>query len=656
MIGDQILQSYVSQFVKEHDLGGLTPEEQFERFCNYTVLSRLYCGTINTEALATDKAYGIDGIAIIANDNPVTSIAEVEAVAPRTLDAGFVFLQTKRSSSIDSGDVLKFFDAVKDFFTEIPTSRPSARMQELRALRRSVFDLSIRMEGPPYCELYFIYTGKWKDDHALKTRFDSCSNDLAGACGLGDVRFIPVDLEKLKSYYRSIKQRVVKKFTFPRRVALPHVNDVDQAFIGIAPAIEFLKLITDADGNLERGLFYENVRDYLGDNAVNADIARTATEISNHDKFALLNNGVTIVAGSVTAVGDDVTLRDYQIVNGCQTSHALFYHQDSVGPSLQIPLKVISSTNQELIGRVIKATNWQTSVTLDAFIALEPFQKRLEEFYSSVPNAERRLFYERRSKQYEALDTPKLRVITIPVQIQCVVSMFLGEPQSTHRYYGELLRSNSSQIFQDTHDPEAYYLAAYGIFLIYQEFREGRIQQQMKPFRYHLLYLIGVLVGGDTGAAALRSGDRRGEAILRGLRDLMADVEEFRIRLAFAAGLIREALASGNFAQEADRRREFTAAIKALALRGQESAKSAPAARSELNAGTPHRQLRPVSGVVKRVGAEFGFIKANSGPDVFFHCSEWRGDTSPAVGEAVAFRVVFGRRGLKALDVSPAGR
>ena len=74
------------------------------------------------------------------------------------------------------------------------------------------------------------------------------------------MKFVPVDLEKLKSYYRSIKQRVVRQFSLEKRAVIPKVEGVDQAYIGTVLAKEYLKLITDPDGNLERGLFYENVR------------------------------------------------------------------------------------------------------------------------------------------------------------------------------------------------------------------------------------------------------------------------------------------------------------------------------------------------------------------------------------------------------------
>lgn len=51
------------------------------------------------------------------------------------------------------------------------------------------------------------------------------------------------------------------------------------------------------------------------------------------------------------------------------------------------------------INQIIKATNRQTEVTDEQLIALNEFHRRLEAFYASYSGA-RRLYYERRSKQY----------------------------------------------------------------------------------------------------------------------------------------------------------------------------------------------------------------------------------------------------------------
>lgn len=717
MIGDAILNNFVSGFAREYELEALKPNELFEHFANFAVLSRLYNGTVDLNVLGTDRSTGIDGIAIIVNDSIVTSREEIVALSPHSLEARFVFVQTKTSHAFDSGDWLKFASAVVDFFDDPSVSPPNARMSHLRDLRTAVFEQSIKMDGPPTCELYYVYTGAWNSNDAqLSGMLERCKSELAGhRRGLDEVRIVVVDSEKLKDYYRSIKQRVVKQFSFEKRAVIPKVVGVQQAYIGVLPAREYVKLITDADGNIERHLFYENVRDFLGPNPVNADIASALqSDTVGQDKFALLNNGVTIVARTITPVGDDFTLRDFQIVNGCQTSHVLFYNRKLLTDGLHLPIKLIATEDQELTSKIIKATNWQTQVTQEAFIALEPFQKRIEEFYASIDPAAHRLFYERRSKQYDALDTPKHRVITIPTQINCFVAAYLSEPQSTHRYYGELLRANRSQIFQDDHDPLPYYLCAYALFRILTEFRLQRLPAAHRGFRYHLVYGLRLIHFG-TGELELSSNSRQALRQFEGFRAMLSGDGAFREALGKAHEALSAVLGRDpggtRYGRQADRSRDFTTAFRSeilgVARPGGERTILRPPVRREAPstpmqraaAGRPEqsRELRPserrvlqrqqvgrrsvspakpldptasvssrpaasdgwsvgpqLRGTIKRFGTSgFGFIIGPDSRDFFFHVNQWYGLRLPVLGEEVIFTPRVAWKGMQADHVRP---
>src|SRR5262249_4070412 len=132
----------------------------------------------------------------------------------------------------------------------------------------------------------------------------------------------------------------------------------------------------------------------------------------------LLNNGVTVVARDVNKVGTRFRLRDYQIVNGCQTSHILHFNQDRLADSIFVPLKLIVTVDPDVTNQIIQATNRQTEVKLEAFESLAPFQKRLEESYLALSRTrEEPLYYERRSKQYEHLEVRRDRIISLATQI-----------------------------------------------------------------------------------------------------------------------------------------------------------------------------------------------------------------------------------------------
>ena len=163
---------------------------------------------------------------------------------------------------------------------------------------------------------------------------------------------------------------------------LPDIDGVREAYLGILPVPEYLKLITNDLGFINKNLFFDNVRDFLGNNEINAEISETIRG-GHGDKFGILNNGVTVVAQSLRSVGNKFTVEDYQIVNGCQTSHILFDNRSYVSDSMFISVKLIVSDNEDVVNAVIKGTNRQNSVAIEEFLALTDFNKKLEAFYKS---------------------------------------------------------------------------------------------------------------------------------------------------------------------------------------------------------------------------------------------------------------------------------
>jgi len=141
---------------------------------------------------------------------------------------------------------------------------------------------------------------------------------------------------------------------------------------------------------------------------------------------------------------------------------------------------------------VIKATNRQTEVKVEAFESLAPFHKDLEEYYKAKAASRKYpIFYERRSKQYENIPGVKgSQVVTLSAQIKAFVSACLAQPQSTHRYFGEVLESNRGRMFVAGDSLERYYVSATILNVMEILFRENAIKRKYKTFKYHLVFLI----------------------------------------------------------------------------------------------------------------------------------------------------------------------
>lgn len=73
---------------------------------------------------------------------------------------------------------------------------------------------------------------------------------------------------------------------------------------------------------------------------------------------------------------------------------------------------------------------------------------------------------------------------------QCIYcSAQIGQPQSTHRYYGELLDSNRSKMFRSGSSLEPYYISALLFKRIDHAFKNEFLDQKFKAFKYHLVFL-----------------------------------------------------------------------------------------------------------------------------------------------------------------------
>ena len=60
--------------------------------------------------------------------------------------------------------------------------------------------------------------------------------------------------------------------------------------------------------NMLTNIFEDNVRDFQGYNIVNSEIQDTLKNSEDQARFGLLNNGITIVAKSITPVGDQIEI------------------------------------------------------------------------------------------------------------------------------------------------------------------------------------------------------------------------------------------------------------------------------------------------------------------------------------------------------------
>ena len=492
---DQILKGYADDFAKAYGLGEVDDAVVFEHFANYCVTSKQYPREFDFDTLRVGGSddIGLDGAAFIVNGNIVSAPEEVEYLLKSNgyLDVSFIFIQTKKSAHFKGDQVGTLIFGIKSFFDDQPAIPENEDIKNLRLIKEAIYRNSINFQSSPTLNLYFVTTGEWKEPAQITGRVKKELSDLDSKKLFSDVQFNYYDAEKLKQAYREINRKTVKEVSFHNHVALPDIPGVRQSFVGSIAAKEYVRLISDNENKLQKYLFDDNVRDFQGSNKVNREIEKTIQDPKEQAALSVFNNGITIIAKKVEPIGKKMKLTDFQIVNGCQSSHVLFRNKSSLLEDTHIVVKVIETTDYDFATRVVKATNRQTEVKDEAFESLSQFHKDLEDYYKAKAKmVTDPIYYERRSKQYDGSPTVRAgQVISLSTQINTYVAAVLEQPQSTHRYYGELLESNRPRMFKKDHNLEEYYISALALKRIEGAFKKNVLDGRYKNFKFHLLYL-----------------------------------------------------------------------------------------------------------------------------------------------------------------------
>lgn len=554
---DRITENLLSEFSKHNQIENLKESKQFEHFAAYITTKKHYPQSFDTSELVTGKGddIGIDSISILVNGQLVTDEAEMLEQASRTadLDVTFIFVQAETSSSFEAAKIGTFGFGVADFFKEVPKLPRNELIETAARIQSVIYDFSNKFRRQkPLCRLYYVTTGKWLDQPALVVRSESVKSDLMETGMFREVEFIPVGSENVQKYYRQATNGISREFDFPKKISLPKMQGVKESYVGYLPALEYLSIIRDDDGSVVRGLFYDNVRDWLDSNDVNDEI-RASIASDDKERFALMNNGVTIIARTCITTGDKVYIEHFSIVNGCQTSHSLHEESEHLDSTVMVPIRLICTQDDQIINSIIRATNRQTQVSEEQFFALEEFSKELEEYFNAFQGS-KRLYYERRTDQFSSASVEKTRRVSPANMIKAYAAMFLREPLKAAKDYAALKASVGKDIFAKGQRMEAYYVAAFTLYKLEFLFRNSRLSPKFKPAKFNILMAVPYLVKpGHLPPDNSHELRRLCESLMETLGDpTLAD------ELIFKAARAIYATAKGNLDRDAIRTQDFT--------------------------------------------------------------------------------------------------
>ena len=197
------------------------------------------------------------------------------------------------------------------------------------------------------------------------------------------------------------------------------------------------------------------------------------------------NNGITVVARAIDRTGNNFTIEDFQIVNGCQTSNVIFHNREHI-EGVYVPFRLIGTKDEEFIFSIISGTNKQNPVRDEQFWSLLPFMKNLEEFSRNAPTA-KRIFLERRENQYRSEAVERARIVQMQPFLKAVTAGLLGAPHRAARNYKAEIGDNIDDIFDEHHDVRPAYAIAFLHYRLEFMWRNQKIAAGTKIYRFFII-------------------------------------------------------------------------------------------------------------------------------------------------------------------------
>lgn len=270
------------------------------------------------------------------------------------------------------------------------------------------------------------------------------------------------------------------------------------SYVALVRLDSYFDFITSDDGDLHWRLFEANVRDWQGDNKVNKQIQESLRKRDSND-FWWLNNGITLLVKSLLPSGHSLRLENPEIVNGLQTTRAIWQHfrEQPAGTSddrrLLTRIIVIGDGNENR-ETIIRATNSQTAVPTYALRSLDRVHRNIEEYFLAQTNHQ--LFYDRRKNFYKNQGKPAKSIIDLRTLAQAVIATGLGRPDDARGRPSDYLGASDDEkyrtVFDDDTDPAFYFFCARFYKLIERLLKHDAIDKKFDPaqrraLRFHIL-------------------------------------------------------------------------------------------------------------------------------------------------------------------------
>lgn len=380
---------------------------------------------------------GIDAIYVFANGELVHEDSDLSNLKKAvTLD--LVVVQAKTSPGFSETPIDKLISVSEDVLDlskhldSFKTTYSETLLQAIRNFRNAHSALAGKFPTIRFC---FVYASKAELVHPnTQVKANKLTEKIRKLFSAAEVSYRFLGVQELLALAR----RTPKTSHTLTLAETPISSSGEVGFVCLVKLSDFFNFITE-NGQLLRGLFESNVRDYQGQTQVNEEIQDSLSNAGKED-FWWLNNGITVVATQATQSGKALTIEDPQIVNGLQTSTEVFkYFKGGQGAtdSRTLLVRVIVPSEAASRDRIIKATNSQTYIPPASLRATDKIHRDIEEYLKP-----RGLYYDRRKNRYKNEGISLDRIVGIPAMAQAVMAIALRRPDIARSRPSSLLKKD----------------------------------------------------------------------------------------------------------------------------------------------------------------------------------------------------------------------
>jgi hypothetical protein len=421
---------------RARDLGISNKSEAFENVVNALLLEPYDLSVDEIDAGDTDgNGDGqIDALYILVNGTVMCDEGDGDADGDipekGPLEIDIIIIQSKNTDSFAENPlksirttVSDLVDLQRDYSTYL--TQYSEVLQDKFALARKALLMSAGRAAKIRVQVFYATKGSTDNIHAtVAATAAALKTDLARLTATPNVEVTFVGAQTLIELSRVPKTR--KRELEVQQVLSSDNGDSFACLITIDALVSFL---SDEKGNLIRGLFDANVRDFLGKTEVNDAIRATLETLGEDENFWWLNNGITVVAASIDQKGKKLALNEPLLVNGLQTSNVLFgfMTDPDVDETTKerrrqqiVLMKLIVPPSEQIRDEIIKATNSQTHIPKPYLRGMDTVHRNIEDHLKSAG-----LFYERRKNQYKNLGKKRSTIVTLSEMAQALMAAFL---------------------------------------------------------------------------------------------------------------------------------------------------------------------------------------------------------------------------------------